>query len=156
MGDITYIRTWEGFVYLATVPGCCTKKAVGYAMADNMRTDLICEAIDMAARRCPYTRGETIFHSDCGSQYTSEQLARHLKGYGTRPSVGRTGVCWDNAWAESFNATLKNERVHRMVYPTRRKAINDIASRVEPGTQVRRVFTRRSGTGRPTRPNTIW
>ena len=56
MGDITYIRTWEGFVYLAAVPGCCTKKAVGYAMADNMRTDLICEAIDMAARRRPYTR----------------------------------------------------------------------------------------------------
>ena len=100
MGDITYIRTWEGFVYLATVPGCCTKKAVGYAMADNMRTDLICEAIDMAARRCPYTRGETVFHSDRGCQYTSEQLARHLESYGIRPSVGRTGVCWDNAWAE--------------------------------------------------------
>ena len=100
MGDITYIRTWEGFVYLATVPGCCTKKAVGYAMADNMRTDLICEAIDMAARRCPYTRGETVFHSDRGCQYTSEQLARHLESYGARPSVGRTGVCWDNAWAE--------------------------------------------------------
>ena len=91
-----------------------------------------------------------------GCQYTSEQLGDHLESYGTRPSVGRTGVCWDNAWAESFNATLKNERVHRMVYPTRRKAINDIASRIEPGTQVRRVFTRRSGTGRPTRPNTIW
>ena len=131
VGDITCIRTWEGLVYLATVPGCCTKKVVGYAMADNMRTDLICEAIDMAARRCPYTRGETIFHSDRGSQYTSEQLARHLKGYGTRPSVGRTGVCWAGAWAESFNATLKNERVHRMVYPTRRKAINDIASWIE-------------------------
>ena len=63
VGDITYIRTWEGFVYLATVLDCCTKKAVGYAMADNMRTDLICEAIDMAARRCPYTTGETVFHS---------------------------------------------------------------------------------------------
>ena len=77
-----------------------------------MRTDLICEAIDMAARRCPYTTGETIFHSDRGCQYTSEQLARHLESYGIRPSVGRTGVCWDNAWAESFNATLKNERAH--------------------------------------------
>ena len=131
MGDITYIRTWEGFVYLATVPGCCTKKAVGYAMADNMRTDLICEAIDMAARRCPYTRGETVFHSDRGCQYTSEQLARHLESYGIRPSVGRTGVCWDNAWAESFNATLKNERVYQMVYPTRSKAIRDIASWIE-------------------------
>ena len=121
-------------MYLATVPGCCTKKVVGYAMADNMRTDLICEAIDMAARRYPYTRGETVFHSDRGCQYTSEQLARHLESYGTRPSAGRTGVCWDNAWAESFNATLKNERVYQMVYPTRSKAIRDTASQVEPGT----------------------
>ena len=112
VGDITYIRTWEGFVYLATVPGCCTKKAVGYAMADNMRTDLICEAIDMAARRCPYTRGETIFHSDRGCQYTSEQFSQHLGRYEIIASTGRTGVCWDNAWAESFNATLKNERAH--------------------------------------------
>ena len=62
VGDITYIRTWEGLVYLATVLDCCTKKVVGYAMADNMRTDLICEAIDMAARRCPTRRGKTIFH----------------------------------------------------------------------------------------------
>ena len=131
VGDITYIRTWEGFVYLATVPGCCTKKAVGYAMADNMRTDLICEAIDMAARRCPYTRGETIFHSDRGCQYTSEQLAQHLGRYEIIASTGRTGVCWDNAWAESFNATLKNERVYQMVYPTRSKAVRDIASWIE-------------------------
>ena len=87
-------------MYLATVLDCCTKKAVGYAMADNMRTDLICEAIDMAARRCPYTTGETIFHSDRGCRYTSEQLARHLESYGTRPSVARTGVCWAGAWAE--------------------------------------------------------
>ena len=100
-------------ICLATVPGCCTKKVVGYAMADNMRTDLICEAIDMAARRCPTRRGKTIFHSDRGSQYTSEQLARHLKGYDIRPSVGRTGVCWDNAWAESFNATLKERKSPR-------------------------------------------
>ena len=85
----------------------------------------------MAARRCPYTRGETIFHSDRGCQYTSEQFSQHLGRYEIIASTGRTGVCWDNAWAESFNATLKNERVHRMVYPTRRKAINDIASWIE-------------------------
>ena len=73
-------------------------------------------------------KGVTVFHSDRGSQYTSQKFVDHLKAYGIRPSVGRTGVCWDNAWAESFNATLKNERVHRMVYPTRQKAVNDIAS----------------------------
>ena len=85
----------------------------------------------MAARRCPYTTGETVFHSDQGCQYTSEQFSQHLGRYEIIASTGRTGVCWDNAWAESFNATLKNERVHRMVYPTRRKAINDIASWIE-------------------------
>ena len=130
-GDITYVRTWAGFVYLATVLDCCTKKVVGYAMADHMHTSLVCQAVDMAVRRCPIDRGVTIFHSDRSSQYTSQRFLDHLKGYGIRPSVGRTGVCWDNAWAESFNATLKNERVHRMVYPTKDKAIKDIASWIE-------------------------
>ena len=128
VGDITCIRTWEGLVYLATVLDCCTKKVVGYAMADNMRTDLICEAIDMAARRCPTRRGKTIFHSDRGSQYTSEQFARHLKGYGIHPSVGRTGVCWAGAWAEVGGCDPQGTKEPTpMVYPTRRKAINDIA-----------------------------
>jgi len=130
-GDITYVSTWTGFVYLATVLDCCTKKVVGYAMADRMHTSLVCQAIDMAVRRCPVEDGVTVFHSDRGSQYTSQRFLDHLKGYGIRPSVGRTGVCWDNAWAESFNATLKNERVHRMVYPTKDKAIKDIASWIE-------------------------
>ena len=100
-------------------------------MADHMRTSLACRAIDMAVGRCPHERGATIFHSDRGSQYTSQEFLDHLEKYGITPSVGRTGVCWDNAWAESFNATLKNERVYQMVYPTRRKAVNDIASWIE-------------------------
>ena len=131
VGDITCIRTWAGIVYLATVLDCCTRKVVGYAMADHMRTDLVCDAIDMAVRRCPHSRGVTIFHSDRGSQYTSQQFSDHLDKYGIRRSVGRTGVCWAGAWAESFNATLKNERVYRMVYPTRKKAVDDIASWIE-------------------------
>ena len=130
-GDITYVRTWAGFIYLATVLDCCTKKVVGCAMADRMRTSLVCQAIDMAVRRCPIDRGVTIFHSDRGSQYTSQRFLDHLRSYGIRPSIGRAGVCWDNAWAESLNATLKNERVHRMVYPTKDKAIKDIASWIE-------------------------
>ena len=91
-GDITYIRTWAGFIYLATVLDCCTKKVVGYAMADHMHTSLVCQAIDMAVRRCPIKKGVTIFHSDRGSQYTSQKFPDHLKGYGIRPSVGRTGA----------------------------------------------------------------
>ena len=76
------------------------EKVVGYAMADNMKTDLICKAIDMAVRRCPHQEEVTIFHSGRGSQYTSQQFAKHLKNYKILPSVGRTGVCWDNAWAQ--------------------------------------------------------
>jgi len=111
----------------------------------------LCEAIDMAARRCPYTTGETIFHSDRGCQYTSEQLSQHLGRYEIIASTGRTGVCWDNAWAESFNATLKNERVYQMVYPTRSKAIRDIASWIELEHTIRNDSTPPWGTGRPTR-----
>lgn len=88
MGDISCIRTWAGYVYLATVLECATKKVVGYAMADRMRTCLVCEAIDMAVRNCPTVKGETIFHSDRGSQYTSQQFSAHLNRYGSRASVG--------------------------------------------------------------------
>ena len=132
VGDITYIRTWVGFVYLATVLDCCTKKVIGYAMADNMRTDLVCGRHRVwPCAAAPTRRTSRSSTRGRGSQYTSQQFARHLEHHKIRPSVGRTGVCWDNAWAESFNATLKNERVHRMVYPTREKAINDVASWIE-------------------------
>lgn len=131
VGDITYIHTLEGFCYLATVLDCCSKKVVGYAMADHMRTSLIQDALELAVSRCPHVRDVTIFHSDRGSQYTSEAFAQTMSAYGIRASCGRTGVCWDNAWAESFNATLKNERVHRMVYRTRAEAISDVVSWIE-------------------------
>ena len=131
VGDITYIPTLQGFCYLATVLDCCTKKAVGYAIADHMRTGLISDALDMAVRNSDHTRGETIFHSDRGSQYMSAEYARLMESYGILASVGRTGVCWDNAWAESFNATVKNERVHQRVYRTREEAIRDIVSWIE-------------------------
>ena len=91
-GAPSYVRTWTGFIYLATVLDCCTKKVVGYAMADHMHTSLVCQAIDMAVRRCPVEEGVTLFHSDRGSQYTSQRFLDHLKGYGIRPSVGRTGA----------------------------------------------------------------
>ena len=98
-------------------------------MVDHMRTSLVCDAIDMVVRNCPHKEGETIFHSDRGCQYTSEVFAQHLKSYGIVVSVGRTGVCWDNAWAESFNATLKNERVYQMVYPARVKTFGMLLPR---------------------------
>ena len=99
-------------------------------MADHMRTDLICDALTMAATRHQITPG-AVFHSDRGTQYTSAQFAHHLDRLGIAGSMGRTGVCWDNAMAESFFAALKNELVHRVVLPTRRKARRMVAEYIE-------------------------
>lgn len=130
VGDITYIPTWEGWVYLATVIDCATRKVAGWAMDDNYRTPLITSAIGMAARNLDLP-ADAVFHSDRGSNYTSGEFAEVLEGLGIRQSVGRTGTCYDNALAESFNAALKVERVHRTAYPTRKKAKEDIARYIE-------------------------
>lgn len=130
VGDITYVPTWEGWLFLATVIDCHTKAVIGWAMDDNYKTGLIDTAIRMAARNHQLADG-AIFHSDRGSNYTSAQFAATLKGLGIRQSVGRTGICYDNSMAESFFATLKNERVHRTVYPTREHARRDIARYIE-------------------------
>jgi putative transposase len=130
VGDITYIFTWEGWLYLATVIDCATRKLVGWAMDDNYRTPLISDAIKMAARNLDLPEG-AIFHSDRGSNYTSAEFAGVLEDLKIRQSVGRTGICYDNALAESFNGALKVELVHRTVYPTRRKAREDIARWIE-------------------------
>lgn len=130
VGDITYIPTWEGWVYLATVIDCHTKEVVGWAMDDNYKTPLIARAIEMAARNHSIMSG-AIFHSDRGSNYTSVEFAAVLKRHDMLQSVGRTGICYDNAMAESFFAALKNERVHRTQYPTRKHAMNDVARYIE-------------------------
>jgi transposase InsO family protein len=130
VGDITYIRTWEGWVYLATVIDCYTKAVIGWAIDDNYKTPLIEAAIEMAARNHRLAPG-AIFHHDRGSNYTSCQFAATLKRLSIRQSVGRTGICYDNAMAESFNAALKNERVHRTQYPTREHARRDVARYIE-------------------------
>jgi putative transposase len=130
VGDITYIPTWQGWLYLATVIDCATRKIVGWAMADNYRTPLIITAAEMAARNLGLPAG-AIFHSDRGSNYTSAEFAAALERLGMRQSVGRTGICFDNALAESFNASVKVELVHRTVYPTREAARKDIARYIE-------------------------
>lgn len=130
VGDITYIPTWEGWLYLATVIDCATRKIVGWAMADNYKTPLIKDAIEMAARNLILPEG-AVFHSDRGSNYTSAEFAEKLNELNIRQSVGRTGICYDNALAESVNGTLKVELVHRTAYPTRQKARDDIARWIE-------------------------
>ncbi len=130
VGDITYIPTWEGWLYLATAIDCATRKVIGWAMGDNYKTPLITAAIEMAARNIDLPGG-AIFHSDRGSNYTSGEFAAVLERLQIRQSVGRTGICFDNSLAESFNAALKVERVHRTAYPTRKKAREDIARYIE-------------------------
>jgi putative transposase len=130
VGDITYIPTWEGWLYLATVIDCATRKVIGWAMDDNYKTPLITAAIEMAARNIDLPEG-AIFHSDRGSNYTSAEFAAVLRRLQVRQSVGRTGVCFDNALAESFNAAVKVERANRTIYPTRKNAQEDVARYIE-------------------------
>src|SRR6202451_2152155 len=130
VGDITYIPTWEGWVYLALVIDCATRMIIGWAMDDNYKTPLITSAVKMAARNVNLPEG-AIFHSDRGSNYTSAEYAGVLEGLGIRQSVGRTGICYDNALAASVNGSVKVELVHRTVYATRRQAMEDIARYIE-------------------------
>jgi putative transposase len=143
VGDITYVETWEGWIYVATVIDCHTRAVIGWAIDDNFKTQLIEKAIEMAVRNHKLAEG-AIFHSDRGSNYTSRTFARTLRRHGLRQSVGRTGICYDNALAESFFAALKNERVHRTQYPTREHARRDIVRYIEFWYNSRR---RHSGLG---------
>lgn len=116
-GDITYVKTWDGWAYLATVIDLHSRKVVGWAIADHMRTELATAALDMAiaTRRPP---AGVIFHSDRGAQYTSGDFARYCKRHNIRRSLGRTGTCYDNAVAESMFATYKKELIHTRPWPT--------------------------------------
>ena len=122
MGDITYVRTWEGWLYLATVLDVFSRRVVGFALAAHMRAELVCEALEMAVatRGGPVTG--VIFHSDRGSQYTSAEFRETCATHGVLQSMGKTGVCWDNALAESFFATYKLELIKRASWPTRARA----------------------------------
>ncbi len=126
-GDITYIPTWEGWAYLATVIDIASRRVVGWALGDHMRAELVGEALTMAfgTRHPP---GGLIFHSDRGCQYTSSEYRALAEANGVRLSLGRKGDCFDNAVAESFFATIKRELTDRRQWPTRaglRRALFD-------------------------------
>lgn len=116
-GDVTYVKTWDGWAYMATVIDLHSRALAGWAIADHMRTELVTAALDMAiANRRPPVG--VIFHSDRGSQYTSQAFADYCKKHGIRRSLGRTGICFDNAVSESFFATYKKELIHTRPWPT--------------------------------------
>jgi transposase InsO family protein len=120
VGDITYLPTAEGWLYLATVIDLHTREVVGHAMAEHMRAGLVCEAIELACRR-GLVRPDAIFHSDRGSQYTSAEFTATLKRLRVRGSMGRVGSCYDNSPAESWFATCKAE-IGTRVWETREQA----------------------------------
>ena len=120
--DITYIPTGEGWLYLASVLDLGSRRMLGYSMAEHMRTELVLDALTMAVAARGGAVAGVIGHADRGSQYTSNDYLEFCQQHQIRPSVGRTGVCWDNAVAESFWESLKRECLQDRVFPTRAEA----------------------------------
>jgi transposase InsO family protein len=121
VGDVTYIWTWEGWLYLATVIDLASRRVVGWAMADHMRAELVCDALTMALENRRPKPG-LIFHSDRGTQYTSAQYRQLLGANGITQSFSRPRQCWDNAVAEAWFGTLKAELIDRRSWATRGQA----------------------------------
>ena len=120
VADITYIPTWAGFLFFAVVLDVCTRRVVGWAMANHLRTELVLDALNMALQqRQP---ANVIHHSDQGTQYTSIAFGRRCKQAGVRPSMGSVGDCYDNAMCESFFATLECELIDRTTFRTHAEA----------------------------------
>lgn len=118
VGDITYIWTWEGWAYLATVIDLASRRVVGWALADHMRAELVCDALRMAIDTRRPAPG-AIFHSDRGTQYTSTEFTDLLAKHQMLQSLSRPRQCWDNAVAEAWFATLKLELIDRRSWATR-------------------------------------
>jgi putative transposase len=130
VADITYLRTWEGWLYLAAVQDAYSRRIVGWSMADHMRSDLVVDALQMAlARRRP--EAGLIHHSDQGSQFVSLAFGQAAAEAGIARSMGSRGVCWDNAVAETFFATLKKELVHRRSWPEREELRREVFDYIE-------------------------
>jgi len=122
VGDITYIPTGEGWLYLASVLDLGSRRWLGYSMASHMRTELIEDALKMAAGVRGGVTAGIVFHSDRGSQYMSQDYRKLVGDLGMVQSAGRTGVCWDNSVAEAAWSSLKRELVHRYVFADRATA----------------------------------
>jgi putative transposase len=130
IADLTYLRTWEGWLYLAAVQDAYSRRIVGWSMADHMRSELVVDALQMAVSRRRPAPG-LIHHSDQGSQYVSLAFGQAARDAGIARSMGSKGDCYDNAVAESFFATLKKELVHRQSWTTRRELSNEVFNYIE-------------------------
>jgi putative transposase len=137
VADITYVRSGEGFLYLAFILDVCSRKVVGWSMATHLRTELVVDALQMAVVRRKPSPG-LVHHSDRGVQYTSLSFGKRLEDEGLLHSMGRVGSAYDNALAESFVATLKTELLYRNAWPTRRAARTAIFEYMEGFYNTRR------------------
>lgn len=127
--DITYVRTWQGWLYLAVVMDLFSRKVVGWAAKPTIHKELVLDALSMAVRlRKPR---KTLIHSDQGTQYGSDAWRRFCKANHLEPSMSRRGNCWDNAVAESFFSSLKKERIKKRIYADRATAVEDMAEYIE-------------------------
>jgi putative transposase len=137
VADITYVRTWKGWLYLSFVLDTYSRRIVGWSMANNLKTELVLDALNMAIyNRRP--RPGLIHHSDRGSQYTSVEFGNRLKEAGLLPSMGSVADAYDNSMAESFVSTLKRELIHRHSWPNRQTARTAIFEYVEGFYNIRR------------------
>ncbi len=127
--DITYIRTWQGWLYLAVVMDLFSRKIVGWSAGPTISRELVLNAVMIAVRR-RRPRG-TLIHSDQGTQYGSDAWRRFCLANHLEPSMSRKGNCWDNAVAESFFSSLKKERIKKHIYKTRELAVNDVSDYID-------------------------
>ena len=127
--DITYIRTWQGWLYLAVVMDLFSRKIVGWAAGPTIHRELVLDAVLMAVRR-RRPRG-TMIHSDQGTQYGCDAWRRFCHSNHLEPSMSRKGNCWDNAVAESFFSSLKKERIKKQIYKNRELAVADVAHYID-------------------------
>jgi putative transposase len=130
VADITFLRTWEGWLYLVAVQDLFSRRIVGWSMADHMRTELVTDALQMAlAQRRP--EPGLIWHSDQGSQFVSLVFGQQARAAGIAQSMGSTGDCFDNAVAESFFATLKKELIHGRSWPSKAELRTEVFEYIE-------------------------
>jgi len=129
VADVTYVPTWEGFLYLSVVLDAWSRRIVGWAMAGHLRTELVLEALDMALRR--RHPEQVIHHSDHGCQYTAVAFGKRCDEARVRPSMGSVGDCFDNAMCESFFATLECELIDRGSFRTRAEARREVFEFIE-------------------------
>ena len=130
VADITYLRTWQGWLYLVAVQDLFSRRIVGWSMRDDLRTELVTDALEMAlAHRRP--AAGLVWHSDQGSQFVSLAFGQKARAAGIAQSMGSRGDCYDNAVAESFFATLKKELIHRRSWPTKHELRSEIFDYIE-------------------------